>query len=92
MVIFTWELKKAEGNTQRHGVDFHEAATALEDPLSTMFPDSECSTSEQGFITVRMSARTRLLVVARTERENKIRINGARRETPREQRLYEEGR
>jgi hypothetical protein len=89
-VFFTWDFKKAEVNVRKHGVDFHEAATVLEDPLSTTFSDSEHSTTEHRFITVGMSAGALLLVVVHTEREDKIRIISARRATRHEQRFYEE--
>ena len=89
-MFFTWDLKKAEVNVRKHGVDFHEAATVLEDPLSTTFSDSEHSTTEHRFITVGMSAGALLLVVVHTEREDKIRIISARRATRHEQRFYEE--
>jgi uncharacterized protein len=32
-----WDPDKAAKNLRKHGVDFHEAGTVLEDPLSTTF-------------------------------------------------------
>ncbi len=76
---------------QKHGIGFHEAATVLEDPLSTTFPDPDHSEAEERLITVGMSARKRLLVVAHTEVGDVIRIISARHVTRRERRYYEEG-
>jgi uncharacterized DUF497 family protein len=38
-VIVEWDPRKAATNLRKHGIDFHEAATVLDDPLSTTFPD-----------------------------------------------------
>jgi uncharacterized DUF497 family protein len=89
-MFFTWDPKKAESNLRKHGVDFYEAASVLDDSLSTTFPDPNHSTSEQRFLTIGMSALGRLLVVAHTERGNKIRIINARQATRHERRFYEE--
>jgi len=40
-VIITWDTKEAEANQRKHGVNSHEAATVLEDSLSTIFPDPD---------------------------------------------------
>jgi hypothetical protein len=63
-VVFAWDSEKAAANLKKHGVDFREAATVFDDPLSTTFPDDDHSTSEQRFLTIGMSAPGRLLVVA----------------------------
>jgi hypothetical protein len=89
-VIFTWDPEKAAANLRKHGVDFREAATVIDDPLSTTFPDSDHSTSEQRFLTIGMSAPGRMLVVAHTEQGQTIRIISARPVTRRERKFYEE--
>jgi uncharacterized DUF497 family protein len=38
-VVFTWDSGKAAANLKKHGVDFREAATVFDDPLSTTYPD-----------------------------------------------------
>lgn len=76
---------------RKHGVGFREAATVLEDPLSTTFPDQEHSGAERRFLTIGMSVRDRLLVVAHTEEDEMIRIISARRATRQERKFYEEG-
>jgi len=89
-VTFTWDPKKAEENLTKHGVDFREAATVFDDPLSTTFPDYDHSAGERRFLIVGMSALGRILVVSHTENGDTIRIISARTATRRERRFYEE--
>ena len=85
-----WDPRKAETNRRKHGVSFGEATTAVEDPLSTTFPDPDHSLDETRFVTIGMSGAERILVVAHTDRRGSIRIISARVSTPRERRFYEE--
>jgi uncharacterized protein len=89
-VVFTWDPKKAATNLRKHLVDFHEAATVLNDPLSTTFPDPDHSSHELRFLTVGISRRKRVLVVAHTEEAETVRIISARQATRHERRFYEE--
>jgi uncharacterized protein len=89
-VIFRWDVRKAEGNLKKHGIDFREAATTFADPLSTTFPDNDHSENEHRFLTIGQSIRKRILVVAHTEEGDRIRIISARKATRREQGFYEE--
>jgi uncharacterized DUF497 family protein len=89
-VVFRWDARKATANRKKHGIDFHEAATVLDDTLSTTFPDYDHSTDESRFLTIGMSNRQRLLVVAHTEDGEMVRIISARQATPHERRFYEE--
>ena len=89
-MVFRWDSGKAAGDLKKHGIDFHEAATVLNDTLSTTFPDEEHASFEPRFVTVGMSSRGRILVVP-TEHGNIIRIISARRATRHERRFYEEG-
>ncbi len=61
------------------------------DPVALTFPDPDHSKDEDRAITIGRSARQRVLFVAHTEREDRIRIISARVATQREQRQYEEG-
>jgi uncharacterized DUF497 family protein len=90
-VVFRWDARKAAANRKKHGIDFHEAATVLNDTLSTTFPDTDHSGLEPRFLTIGMSNRQRLLVVAHTEEGETLRIISARRATRHERRFYEEG-
>jgi uncharacterized DUF497 family protein len=89
-VTFAWDKPKATANLKKHGIDFREAATVFDDPLSTTFADNAHSVSERRFVTVGLSALGRLLVVAHTEVDATIRIISAREATPRERKFYEE--
>lgn len=91
IVVFTWDARKAAANLRKHGIDFHEAASVLGDPLSTTFPDVDHSGLERRFLTIGASSRGRLLVVAHTEEGARVRIISARQATRQERRFYEEG-
>ncbi len=88
---FEWDPAKAEENVKKHGVDFLEATTVFCDPLELTIPDPDHSEGEARFLSVGRSANARLLVVAYTEREDKIRIIHARIAAPKERRAYESG-
>ncbi len=88
---FEWDPEKAAANVKRRRVTFNEAASVLEDPLSTTFPDEAHSEEEMRFLTIGASHRGRVLVVAHTERNDTIRIISARRATRREREFYEQG-
>jgi len=91
-VQFEWDPAKAAANLKRHRVSFHEAATVLEDPLSTTFTDEVHSEAEARFLTIRASTRGHVLVVAHTERNDTVRVISARRATRREREFYEQGK
>ncbi|HRT29392.1 MAG TPA: BrnT family toxin [Kiritimatiellia bacterium] len=88
---FEWDPVKADGNLRKHGVSFHEAATVLGDALSMTYHDPDHSITEHRFITVGTSRFGRILLVAHTDRGERIRIISARKVTPQERRRYEEG-
>ena len=82
-MVFSWDAKKAAANIKKHSVDFTEAATVVNDSLSTTYPDMDHSILlEPRFITIGMSSRKRILVVVHTEDNNNFRIISARRATP----------
>jgi len=56
-VQFAWDPAKHAANLRKHGVGFHEAATVLEDSLSTTFPDESHPLEEQRFVTIGTSER-----------------------------------
>ena len=89
-LLFEWDERKAKGNLRKHGVSFEEAATVFADPMSLTIADPLHSTDEDRFVIIGLSYCRRLVVVVHTERDDRIRIIGARRATGREGRLYEE--
>jgi len=60
------------------------------DPLSATTDDTAHSLEERRYWTIGLSRAGRLLVVSHTDRDDKIRIIGARRATRREQHDHEE--
>ncbi len=84
-----WDPHKAERNADKHGVTFQEAATVFGDSLSVTLPDPDHSRSEERYLLLGRSGAGRMLIVAITERGDKLRIISARPMTPRERRTYE---
>jgi uncharacterized DUF497 family protein len=91
-VILEWDPQKAASNVTKHGVEFHEAGTVLDDPLSTTFPDPDHSLEEQRYLTIGASLSGRILVVAHTDRGEAVRLISARAATPTERRFYEQSK
>ncbi len=85
-----WDPKKAASNLKKHRVSFAEAATVFSDRLSITIPDPDHSVNEDRQITVGMSDRSRLLMVAHAERGDRIRIISARELTKAEKESYAE--
>jgi hypothetical protein len=88
---FSWDGPKAMLNVVKHGVSFHEAATAFGDPLAITYPDPDHSIGEERYVTFGRSASGHLLVVAHAERHDTLRVISARLATRREWKIYEEG-
>jgi uncharacterized DUF497 family protein len=88
-VEFEWDAGKAASNLSKHGISFAEAMTVLNDTLEVMIPDPAHSAVELRFVSIGLSEAGRLLVVAYTERDQRIRIISPRQATPRERRQYE---
>ena len=90
-MTYEWDPDKAAANVRKHRVSFEEAASVFLDPAALTFPDPDHSEDEDRAITVGRSTRERVLFVAHTERDDRIRIISTRPATQREQRQYEEG-
>ncbi len=87
---FEWDPRKAEINLRKHDVSFSEAATVFGDDLAITVPDPDHSIREDRYITIGWSNRRRLLIVAHTDRGDRIRIISARELTSSERKAYEE--
>ena len=87
---FEWNPRKAAENLRKHKVSFQEAATVFGDFLSTTASDPDHSAEEHRYITIGLSNRGRLLMVAHAESRERIRIISARTLTRSERRAYEE--
>jgi uncharacterized DUF497 family protein len=86
---FEWDPDRAPANARKHGVAFTEAMTIFGDPLELTIVDPDHSHDELRFVSIGMSVAGRLLVVAYTEREGRIRIINARQAISRERKSYE---
>ena len=86
---FEWDPKKAKRNLKKHGVPFEEAVTVFYDPMSATFDDPDHSVGEYRYITIGLSSRDRLLVIAHAERGESIRIISARPATAHERKRHE---
>ncbi|HTY24915.1 MAG TPA: BrnT family toxin [Desulfomonilaceae bacterium] len=86
---FEWDPKKADRNYKKHGVSFEESVTVFYDPLSATFDDPDHAVGEQRYVTIGISIRDRLLVIAHTEREQTLRIISARRANAHERKRHE---
>ena len=90
MVDLEWDPAKARSNQHKHGVDFADAAVALEDEHALTMLDP-ASDEEDRFVSLCRDPVGRVLVVVFTWRGNAIRIISARKAAGRETRQYEEG-
>lgn len=88
MAPFEWDPEKAEANFAKHRVTFAEAATAFADARHRLLPDPDHSRDEERWLLLGLSAQGRLLVVAHTERGDRIRLISARPATASERRAY----
>ena len=87
---FEWNEEKAKINLAKHKVSFEEAKTVFDDSLYLIFADIDHSIEENRFIIMGASNKSRLLVVAFTDRETATRIISARKATPTEREIYEQ--
>jgi uncharacterized DUF497 family protein len=91
-IQFEWDAHKANENLKKHRVSFDEAKTVFHDLMLISVIDEEHSVDEERYITIGMSGRGRLVLVAHTDREGHVRIISARKATRREGRFYAEAR
>lgn len=91
MIKIEWSARKNRINVTKHRVDFSEAATVFDDPAHTSISDPAHSVSESRYVTIGMSVNKRLIIMAHTFEDDKIRIITARKPTKSEREKYEEG-
>lgn len=87
---FEWDPAKDQQNQSKHGVSFDEASTVFGDPLAITIDDPDHSADENRMLTTGYSDRQRLIIVAHTDRDERIRIISAREVTAAERRDYAE--
>lgn len=84
---FEWDLTKAQSNLRKHGVDFADAVSVLDDEAALTMEDPS-SGAERRWTTLGMDLFGRLLVVVYTWRGDSIRLISARAATAREREQY----
>ncbi len=89
-IAFEWDRRKDSANRQKHGVEFAEAITVFDDPLSITISDPDHTIDEELFIIIGQSSKRSLLVVVHTIRGERVRLISARPATKHERRNYEE--
>jgi len=91
MIKFDWDPAKARRNQKNHGVSFQEAKSVFFDDYARQFFDESHSHSEDRFLMLGVSNRSRILLVCHCELESEdvIRIISARKATAKERTLYE---
>jgi len=85
-----WDEGKAESNRRKHGIDFEDAATVLNDDLAVTVRDER--EPETRFVVIGSDILNRVLVVVLTWRGHRVRIISARRASRRERKTYQERR
>jgi uncharacterized protein len=89
---FEWDDNKSRSNITKHGISFEEAKTIFETDFNSItFFDPNHSFEEERYIEIGLSAKGLLLAIVYVEREGYIRIISARKATPTEVRLYDQG-
>jgi uncharacterized protein len=91
-LLFEWDEEKAVANYLKHGIQFDEACSAFQDPLSLTILDPLHSDDEMRYILIGVSIALRLLVVVHTDRGDKVRIISARKANAKEARYHVDNR
>lgn len=87
---FEWDNNKAAKNIGKHRVSFDEAKSVFNDPEFITVVDEEHSIDEERYVSIGLSEKGRLLILAHTDREGRIRIISARKTTKKEGKFYED--
>jgi uncharacterized protein len=92
-MAFQWDERKSQANLAKHGIDFHTASLAFDDPFSLTMRDELHSDEESRFIMLAaIDAGTILFVVFTVRPQDVIRLISARAATRREKAIYEEAK
>jgi uncharacterized protein len=90
--MFTWDVKKALSNIEKHGISFEEAATIFSDP-DGLHLEAIHKHNELRFFRIGVSEKGRILIVVFTVRKlshekETIRIISARQTSKKERATY----
>jgi uncharacterized DUF497 family protein len=87
-VEYEWDPAKAAENRRKHGIDFVDSITAVEDPNRLEEVDTRFEDGEERIRVIGMTVGTVLFVVTTRHSERTCRIISARRATRYEQDRY----
>lgn len=90
-VDFEWDADKATKVLDAHKVAFTEACTVFFDLNEVTMSDNRFDYPEQRYITIGVSNKARLLVVAWVQRNDRIRLITAIKATRKHEQRYEKG-
>ena len=78
---FQWDDKKEQSNIHKHGVSFDEARDVFYDENAMQFFDPDHSETEDRFILLGLSFKSRILIVCHCYRESEtvVRLISARK-------------
>ena len=85
---FEWDEGKARANLRKHGVSFSEGATCFLDAEAFTAPDKDYP---DRFILIGLWRQLRVLFVVSAEVGDRIRIISARKASPAQRKVYENG-
>ena len=92
-MAFEWDERKSQANLAKHGIDFHTASLAFDDPFALTMRDELHSDDESRFIMLAAIATGAILFLVFTVRsQDVIRLISARAATRREKAIYEEAK
>ncbi len=91
--MFSWDVRKALKNYEKHGIPFEEASTVFSDPDGLDWNDLEHADTEPRSKRLGLSAEGRILLVVYTLRRlnngaETIRIISARQASRKERKAY----
>jgi len=91
--MFSWDVRKAQANYDKHGVSFEEAATVFADPTGLDFEDPDHSWRASRSKRLGKSTDGRILLLVYTVRrrpndQETIRIISARQASRKERKAY----
>ena len=91
--MFSWDVRRARINYEKHGIPFEEAATVFADPDGLDWEDPEHSREETRYRCLGRSIAGRILLIVYTVRrvphgQETIRVISARQASRKERRAY----
>lgn len=85
--MYDWDEEKNQENLEKHGLSFEDAELVFRGPCVT-FDDDRFDYDEDRFLTLGL-LQSRVVLIAYTWREERIRIISMRKATRREQEIYQ---